>query len=393
MQQVKNSGSALPLALLVIALLLIVGAGLLGLGLTYRFLSTRNTAAIAARCAADAGLTEALFKMNQKLQVKPWNPGTLPEAINENLPYCNALYSYAVTGDLGSGYQIESTGTCGRNQKTITCSLQLQGPFEAAIFTQQGVELKNSAIVDWYNHTPDDQIMKIGTNSIIPGTIIFRNSSVVYGDVLVGLGGNPAVVIEDYGATISGETRALTQKYPMPSIWVPEWLLSLANGGTIQNDTIISSSAKYDSIDLKNNKTITIEGDVVLYVIGGMILNNSAELVIENDASLVLYLGGNFEGKNSSDMNNQSHNAEKLQIYCLDSCESMVFKNSSDFYGAIYAPNADIVMDNSADIYGAVIARSFEQKNSARFNYDTLLRDADTNDEAVRFVITDWHEQ
>lgn len=391
--QSKRRGMTLPLALMAITLLLIVGAGLLGMGMTYRFLSTRNTAAIAARCAADAGLTQALFEMNQKLKVKPWNPGTLPEATNENLPYCNALYSYAVTGDLGSGYQIESTGTCGLNQKTITCTLQLQGPFEAAIFTQEGIELKNSAIVDWYNHTSDDQVMKIGTNSIVPGTIIFRNSSAVYGDVVVGLDGNPAAVIRDFGATITGETRALTQKYPMPSIGVPEWLFLLSDGGTIRNDTTINSSGKYDSIDLKNNKTITIDDDVVLYVIGDMVLNNSADLVIENDASLVLYLGGNFEGKNSSDINNQSHNTEKLQIYCLDSCESMIFKNSSDFYGAIYAPNADIVMNNSADIYGAVIAKSFEQKNSSKFNYDTLLRDADTNDEAVRFVVTDWNEQ
>ena len=130
--QNKRRGSALPLALLGIVLLLTMGMGILSLGLTSRIHSTRNAAAIAARCAADAGVTEALYEMNQKLQVKPWNPGILPEAIDEILPNCNALYSYTVTGDLGSGYIIESTGTCGQNQKKVTCTLQLQGPFEAA---------------------------------------------------------------------------------------------------------------------------------------------------------------------------------------------------------------------------------------------------------------------
>ncbi|GAI00296.1 unnamed protein product, partial [marine sediment metagenome] len=32
------------------------------------------------------------------------------------------------------------------------------------------------------------------------------------------------------------------------------------------------------------------------------------------------------------------------------------------------------------------------QKNSATFNYDVLLRDVSTNDEAVFFTITNWHE-
>jgi hypothetical protein len=50
-------------------------------------------------------------------------------------------------------------------------------------------------------------------------------------------------------------------------------------------------------------------------------------------------------------------------------------------------------MDNSAAMYGSVIAKTFEQRNSGTFNYDASLRDASVNDEAVRFVITNWHEQ
>jgi hypothetical protein len=114
---------------------------------------------------------------------------------------------------------------------------------------------------------------------------------------------------------------------------------------------------------------------------------------INSDASLILYLDGNFEGKNSSAVNNLTQNAKKLQIYCLDGCENMRFKNSVDFYGAIYAPNTEIVMDNSANLYGAVVAKTFELKNSGSINYDATLRDASVYDQAVRFVVTNWHEQ
>ncbi len=147
------------------------------------------------------------------------------------------------------------------------------------------------------------------------------------------------------------------------------------------------------NINLKNNQTLLINGDVTLYVTDGIILGNSAEVQIDNDSSLILYLGGNFEGKNSSTFNNLTQDTKKLQIYCLDSCENMQFKNGSDFYGVIYAPNADVIMNNSANLYGSVVARSFEQMNSSTFNYDASLRDASVNNEAVRFAVTNWHEQ
>ena len=389
----SKRGAAIPLALVAVMILLAMGVGLLSLGLNSRTYSARTALDIAARCAADAGVAKALFEMNEKLKVKPWNDSSLPGATDESLPGCNATYSYTIAGDPVNGYTVQSTGVSGGMQRQVTCTLKPQGPFEFAVFADQTLEMKNSAVVDWYNFGADDEILKIGTNSIASGAIVLKNSSTVNGDVVVGVGGNPDVVISDSGATITGVARALTEKSPLPTTVVPEWLESLPSSGTIENNTTISNSAKYGSIDLKNSKTIVIDGNVTLYVIGQIILGNSAELQIENDASLVLYLGGDFEGKNSSAVNNLTKNAKNFQIYCLDGCDSMIFKNSSDFYGVIYAPNASVVMDNSAKLYGAVVAKSFEQKNSGTLSYDASLRDAGVNDEAVRFVVTNWHEQ
>ncbi len=393
LQSTKRRGSAIPLAVVAVLILLAMGTGLLSLGLHSRIKSIRTTSDIAARSAADAGLIKALFEMNEKLKVEPWNGSSLPQETNTSLPNFDAVFSYTVTGDLGSGYTVESTGTSGQAQRTVSCTLQLRGPFEAAIFTENGMELKNSAVVDWFNYTEDDKTMQIGTNSTTAGSVTLRNSATVYGDVVVGMDGEPSVVINDYGATVTGDTRALTERYVMQPITVPEWLQSLPSSGPIQNDTTITNSAKYSSVDLGNSETVTISGgDITIYITGDITLGNSAELGIENDASLVLYLGGDFEGKNSSTVNNETQDAQKLKIYGLDSCETIRFKNSSDLYGAIYAPNADVVMDNSADMYGAVVSKSFEQRNSATFNYDVTLRDVSINDEALYFTITNWHE-
>lgn len=187
----------------------------------------------------------------------------------------------------------------------------------------------------------------------------------------------------------------MTKEYKLPDIIVPEELAALPSGGILNDSTILSSSAKYDGINLGNNKIVVIDGEVKLYIIGDIILKNSAELQVLNgeDASLTLYVGGNVEVKNSGVINNLSANAKKLRMYGLDGCNSIDLKNSSNFYGAIYAPEADVVMMNSADVFGAVVAKSFEQKNAATFNYDASLRDTSIDEEGIRFVITKWREQ
>ncbi|MCJ7692203.1 MAG: hypothetical protein MUO22_02155, partial [Sedimentisphaerales bacterium] len=85
--------------------------------------------------------------------------------------------------------------------------------------------------------------------------------------------------------------------------------------------------------------------------------------------------------------------ATNFQLYGLDTCQSIVLKNSTDFYGTIYAPNAAVEMGNAADLYGAIVADSFSQDSSSEFNYDASLRDVDAMDWGVYFIIENWSEE
>lgn len=391
----RRRGSALASVLVAIVILLLIGTSLLSLGLHGQTLGIRTSKAIAARCAADAGLVKAVFQMNEKLKVEPWDDSTLPEATNETLPNCGATFSYTVTKGIDSGYIVESIGGSGLAERKVSCTLSLQGPFEPAIFTGTSMNLKNGTVVDGYNYEADEENLQIGTNSIEPAAIDLKTGVTVNGDVVVGVGGDPDVVINSGWATITGESYALTERYQLPPITVPEALQALPSQGTIKDNTVITGSGKYDGINLKNDKIITINGPVTLYIIGDVTLNNSAQLQVldDDDASLTMYLEGNYEGKHGSAINNLTKDARKLKIYGLDNCNDMRFKNSSDFYGAIYAPNAYVIFDNSADAFGAVAARKFELKNSATFNYDASLRDVSVNDEAVHYVVKQWREE
>ena len=390
--KLKNRGDALLLALIAIVLLLTVGTSILSLGLKARVYSIRDASDISARCAADAGLTKALYEMNQKLQSKSWFGYELPCETNTCLSNCDATFDYTVTGS-PSGYTIRSTGTSGIAQKTVSCILKQQSPFDSAIFSEGSIILHNSGIVDWYNYDSGDANLKVATNSTKNGSISLKNSSIINGDVTVGPGGEPDDVIDlKGGAKIEGETSSLTQQRELELPTVPNWLKLLPSGGTITDNTVIYHSGKYSEIDLKSGKKITVVGDVKLYISGDLILGNSAELEIEEGSSLALFLDGDLESKNSSKINNETKIPQNLQIYGLEGCEDMDFKNSSDFYGTIYAPNADIVIHNSVDIYGSTVSNSFDMRSSGKFMYDASLRDETFSSVPTSLVVTNWRE-
>ncbi len=396
----RRRGAVLPLMMIAVVVLLTMAVGLLSLGYHGRLAGVRSASEIAARSAADSALAEAICQMNVKLQVKPWSDSSLPVTSGQSLPNAEATYAYVVTKGSGGAYEVEAVGSSGSSTRTVDSTLRLKGPFDFAVFAEDTLELKNGSLVDWYNFDADDHAMQLGTNSTNSGAIILKNGTTINGDVVVGAGGEPATVIDQHaGVTITGSTYAMPYTQVLLPVSVPVALLSLPSEGIIDKSMTISSNAHYDSIDLGNSKVLTIDEPVMLYIARDIELGNSAEIRIggssdgDDDASLILYLGGDLEAKNSSGLNNLTQEAGRFELYCLSSCQSIDLKNSSDFYGAIYAPSANVLLRNSADVYGSIVADTFELKNSATVYYDTSLRDRSENDEAVRVVIERWTEQ
>ncbi len=176
--------------------------------------------------------------------------------------------------------------------------------------------------------------------------------------------------------------------------------MDMASGGALTGSSTISTSVKYDSINLKGvvdpNKSdiITIDAkNVEIYVIGDLILGNGDELQILADASLTIYLGGNLFIDNSGAINNLTQIPKQLKVYGLDTCTNIDFKNSGSFYGAIYAPDADIRLHNGVTVYGAMVGKSFLQDVNANFFYDMSLREVDATEIGVYMVIKRWSEQ
>jgi len=408
--QSKRRGAALALAVVAILILLAVGVGLLGLGFQGRVYSFRTASDIAARCAADAGLAKALFEMNQKLQVKPFSEGTLPQAIDVALPYSDEVCSYKVTGNLGSGYTIEATGVSGSASRTVRGVIGLQSAFSHAILTKQNLTLKFGTTVDGYNSLdPFDKDIKvdIGSQSASNASIILNMGTTVKGDVFVA--GNLSSAIKDLGATVNGD-KYVSAPQPLPGVTAPalpsKGALS-AKGATV---TITpADSGTYKSIDLAGGvvkvagvpKSVpgVLEvsgGDVVLHLTGDIQLGNSCEIVIQEGSSLTIYTDANIHFREGSGVNtkNPPEKAETLQIYATGTgAQYFDVKAKNQFTGIIYAPNATVDLFAKGNAYGSVVARDFAFKAGGNFYYDEALQQKNTvNDEAVQFVVTRWSE-
>jgi hypothetical protein len=376
----KRKGSSIVLVLFAVVILLLMGGGLLSLGLHGRLQTIRAGSEITARCAADAGLTKALFEMNemnQKLEGTNSDYEGLPHAVNETLPSCDATFSYGITKGSDGRYVVKSVGTSGRGTKTVNASLRLAGLFEYGILVKDTITLYSGTKVDGYDSNDPgatDVPVQIATTSTDAGDISLMPGATVDGEVLLGVDGY------------------------FPTVTAP--ILPDANTGIYAKGTTETirpeDSAKYQSINLMQGSGLTVlevtGGDVVLHVTGNIYLGQDCELLIKSDSTLTIYLEGDLSAGNSSGINNLNENPTTFVLYGIGEKQTFDLKAKSSWYGAIYAPEADISIKAGADIYGAFIGTSFENKAGGYIYYDSALSDVSETDVAVRYVVERWFE-
>jgi hypothetical protein len=401
LQQSRRRGSAVPLAVVAILILLAVGVGLLTLGFNSRVYSILTSSDIAAQCAADAGLTKALFEMNQKLQVKPWNGSILPQATDVSLPYSGGIYSYQVSGDLSSGYVITSRGESGRASRTVRATIGLQSALSHAILTKDTLTLKWGTVVDGYNSlNPLATNIKVdlGSQSASDSSVVLNMGTTVKGDVFTA--GNLSGAIKDLGATVTGD-KYVSAPQPLPTVTAP----ALPDKGAIsvKGSTVTitpTDSGTYTGINLKMGALPGIlqisGGNVVLHVTGDIALGQSCQIIVSKGSSLTIYADSNVNCANGSGINmlNPPTQATTFQLYATgQGAQYFDVKAMSQFTGVIYGPNANVDLYALGDAYGSVVAQDFAFKAGGNFHYDQALQQKNTvNDDAVQFVVTRWSE-
>jgi hypothetical protein len=371
----------------------ILGTGMLSVGYQTRARAIRTADDLAARVAADAGLTQALHTLFAQAQAGTLDPDALPGASDVSLPNFEGTFTYTVTAGPGGGYTLTSVGNFHGTQRTVEAVVNAASlTHRYAAFVLQNLTLDNSARVDWYNNEPGDDPLQVGTNATSSGAIKLHNASYINGDVIVGVGGDPGTVIQKNGGDYAGSAYAQSQNPEVPAVTVPADLTAGPDNGQINSTRTISTSGRYTTIDLGNAEKLTINGAVELYITGNVSLGNSAEIRINPGCSLVLYVAGNIVGNNTSKFNNLTDDASKLKLLGTNTCATVTLKNAGDLYGILYAPAAALTLDNGATVRGAITARTCELKNGAKLYYDASLRDQPDSSFGGTLELASWRE-
>jgi len=395
----SRSGFVLPLVVLVMVIVIILGYGILSLGLNSRIKAIRNTQDICAVEAGEACITQALRKMNDKLVSEQiWDNSTLNELAMTDvaLPLTDAAFSFDITGDPIGGFTIGSTCGSGEQQRKFYATTRLRTVFEFAIIVKENLTLfPNSEVIAYNSLTGETELStKIGTASIGEDSVIIMNGATVNGDVLVGVTGDPEVVIKSSG-TITGTTDSLSMEVPFPEVTVPDGYISQ---GSINGSTTLTGpgdNGEYSNIDLGNGEVLEIVGPVEMHVTGDIDMKNGSEIKISDDgtSSLILYLDGNWESKEGAGINNETLTPASFMLYGTgDEGQTIDLKAKNDFYGAVYAPNASLGIKAGGDIYGSFVGTNFEMKSNSVFHYDVALCNIGINDPGVFFTIKRWWE-
>jgi hypothetical protein len=397
-----RNGAALVLTLVVIVVLVLVGQGLLALTFKAHERSEDHKDFVLSQCAADAGVERALFLMNERLS-GPWSGSDLPAETNQTIAGVDATYSFTVESDGSGGYIVNpSTGVSGDETRTIYAGLGLKSPFEHAILVKETIDLKADTIIDAVNSNvslnPADvnEDAPIGTSSTVEASITLHSGIVVNGPVFVGPGGDTETVIKDLGGT-TGQHYVLGQM-PLFPVVVPPSSLVLKDPVDITNDTQVitpTESGEYPYIDMGNSSYLVAQdGDVVIYVTGDILMGQGSELIVKPNSTLTIYFDGDFIAGNSNGINSENKVPYALKFYATSGgYQKVELKAKGDFYGAVYAPNADVLIHNAGDIYGAIVGETFTMMNSGTFYYDAALSDANVGDEGVQFKVTSWREE
>jgi len=392
----NKRGIALMITYMIIAMLTSLSLAYLGNGVSEKVIADKLSKSTQALWLAESGVQRALWELNKN-----------------NCAGCsNCAGNRCVSGTLASGgtyattiapTAIASTGSVNAANpitRTVQVNIASSSAFSFSAFARNKVILLNNAMTDSYNSAIGlygganiGQDGDVGTNSSAANDVSLGNNATVKGDASTGAGGTVQL---NSNSTVTGSiTHA--NNVNIPSVTIPSDLSSLPNLGVINgSQPIPAGSYQYSSISMANNATLTINGSVNLYLSStdsAISMGNNCNIVVSSGAKLTVYVKGTVAIANNSALNNVGKVPSNFQLYSSYSGSNGIqISNNGNFYGAIYAPDTDIVLANNVDCFGSFIGKTVDLSNNGDIHYDEALKLVTNPIFASSYTASNWQE-
>ena len=148
------------------------------------------------------------------------------------------------------------------------------------------------------------------------------------------------------------------------------------NERTSDNILVQNGTYEYETLELNHNRTIQIQGDVVLNIQESLTLMGTS-IILDDDATLTMHVGGDVEISSSYIGNeNKSHQSwvdpSRVQLYGHGNNEWEI-DGITTIKAEIYAPESEVTFGGISTLCGRIAADEVSLHGASRLLYDATL--------------------
>lgn len=400
-----ESGSAMLLAIIALVLMAGIGSAIFTMALSGQKTTMAASNADAAFHVAEAGVDDAINKMKAYYQatVSKMDSDVILKSdfavINEVVkdPDSGKTYnkvsgefkggSYSVTIEppfAGIGdYKITSTGVSSGETRGVITYISAEedsGVFKYGLFGDVYFDAGGTIQTDGY----DSSVGTYASQAVNPvgkmkfanktghigsnGSVDISGSSIIYGNATPG----PKDVVTG-GGTVYGSTTPAKAYLSLPDTDFTTPAGTTNVGALSKTTTLTSGTYSASSLKMASKATLTIKGDVVIYVAGDIDITGQAKVSIPTGSSLTIYQSGStsdFKFAGGSTVN-QEQLAANMKIY--SNAASGTLTGNADLYASVYAPKTAIKITGTSGLFGSTIAKTIDIQGTPFFHYDETL--------------------
>jgi len=213
-----------------------------------------------------------------------------------------------------------------------------------------------------------------GSNGSIGFELPAGQSAVVFGDLVPGPEGS--VTGLGAGGTVTGSTSSRTTVVELPPVTIPGVTLAPAVVHDGELPLLVSGGTfGYESIQVAADSELCLRGPATV-VLGTLVLQPGALLTLDTrDGDVALYVTGGMDLAPGSQVVTTSDRSDEttIQVGAIASDPAGPALNldaTSEFHGTIYAPEADVKIGSDFEVFGGVVARHLEIGAGARLHFD-----------------------
>ncbi len=386
----RTRGSAMLIVIVFVSLVAGLGAALLGFdlqtGRSRRGVASEQRAFYAAEAALNEGYAGLLEGSLEPLAGETLELGDVatPRALGSSRHWGTVTRVDARRFSLvGSG---RDAGSLVRHEMLV--SFAPNGPFQYAAFGADGVQLDSDTFVDSFDSMLGDYASQVAAGTDYGrergavgsnGDIHLSGNTEVHGDCRPGPGG--ALYATDPGILVTGSTDPALQDLTLPVISPPA-AASLGDLALVADVTLGPGLLGYGAVEVAGGATLTVVGPTQL-VLADLRLTAGTTLVLDASAGPIeLYAAHDFVLASGSVVQTQGGTAADVKLFVSGDNRTtdptlraeVVLDATSEFVGAILAPNAGVRVGSGFEVFGSVMAGALDLSSNGRVHFDEALR-------------------